>query len=70
MFEYMRLDTRKPAFGVHLLESIISKLNKSKILIFYLVSVAEQVVLSMTWLETEDRFCPCKPWHDNQPNKG
>ena len=52
VFEYMGLDTKKPAFGVHLLESIVSKVNTSKISIFYLVSIAEQVVLSMTWSET------------------
>ena len=40
------------AFVIHLLESIISKLDTSEISIFLLVSVAELVGLCMTWSET------------------
>ena len=39
-------------FVIHLLESIIHKLGRSEILIFYLVSVAEQIGLSLSWSET------------------
>ena len=57
-------------FVIHLLESIVSKVNTSKISIFYLVSVAEQVVLSMTWLETpKTGFVALKPWHDKSNSK-
>ena len=45
------------AFVVGCLDSIISILAMSKISGLYLVSVAEQADLSLTWLETpEDRF--------------
>ena len=40
------------AFVIRLLESFISKLATSEILIFYLVSVAEQTGLSPTFSET------------------
>ena len=44
------------AFVIRLFKSIISKLTTSEISILYLVSVAEQAVLVMTWSETpEDR---------------
>ena len=45
------------AFVVRSLESITTKLATSKILIFQLVSVAEQAGLGKTWSETlKDRF--------------
>ena len=40
------------AFVIRLLESIISKLDTSKISLFELVSVAEQAAFCMTWSET------------------
>ena len=39
-------------FVIHLLESIISKLATSETSISYLVSVAEQADLSLTWSDT------------------
>ena len=40
------------AFVIRVMESIISKLDTSEILIFYLVSVAEETGLSLTLWET------------------
>ena len=39
-------------FVIGLVESIISKLARREIAIFYVVSIAEQTGLGMTWLET------------------
>ena len=52
-------DPREPicAFVIHLLESIISELASSEILIFKLVSVAEQAGLNLTVRNLEDRAC-------------
>ena len=45
-------------------------LIKAKFQLFYLVSVAEQVVLSMTWLETlKTGLVALKPWHDKSNSK-
>ena len=45
------------AFVIRLFKSILSMLTTGEISILYLVSVAEQAVLVMTWSETpEDRF--------------
>ena len=41
------------AFVIHLFESIISNLVTSEILIFYVVSVAEQAILVTTVSETQ-----------------
>ena len=61
----MGLHARKPVLGGGvannkgadhgnwLLENIISALPTSEISIFYIVSVAEQAGLSMTWSETQ-----------------
>ena len=46
------------AFAIALLESIISKLTTSEISRFQLVSVAEQVGLSITVRNPKDIFCP------------
>ena len=40
------------AFVIRLVESIASKLARREIAIFYVVAVAEQAGLGMTWLET------------------
>ena len=45
------------AFVVHCLDNVMSLVSVTKISSLMLVSVAEQVSLSLTWLETpEDRF--------------
>ena len=44
-------------FVIHLLESIISELASSEILIFQLVSISEQAGLNLTVRNLEDRVC-------------
>ena len=53
------------AFIIHLSESIISKLATSEILLFFLVSVAEQAGLGMIWSDTpKTGFLASRPiWH-------